>query len=212
MIRVGVDFDNTIVCYDGLFRELAARRGIPGSRARSKGELRDYLRGAGREEEWTALQGEAYGEAMGRAEAYPGALDFLRRCVREGVEARIISHKTRFPFRGPRCDLHEAARRWLESKGVFEPGFGLSPWQVHFEPSKEEKLRRIASEGCTHFIDDLPEFLLEPAFPAGVDRILFDPSDRQAESACYLRAASWGEIERRIFNYGILPGDGAATR
>ena len=31
-----------------------------------------------------------------------------------------------------------------------------------------EKLQRIAQQGCTHFLDDLPELLAEPGFPAGV--------------------------------------------
>ena len=47
---VGVDFDNTIVCYDGLFHKLALERGlIPEDFPASKGEVRDFLRNTDRE-------------------------------------------------------------------------------------------------------------------------------------------------------------------
>jgi hypothetical protein len=36
---------------------------------------------------------------------------------------------------------------------------------VFLEPTKADKLTRIATLGCTHFIDDLPEFLSDPGFP-----------------------------------------------
>jgi hypothetical protein len=48
--------------------------------------------------------------------------------------------------------------------------------------------------GCTHFIDDLPEFLAEPAFPPDVRRILFDPGDRYREETRFTRLGSWAAI------------------
>jgi len=59
---VGLDFDNTIVRYDQLFHRLAVERGlIPPGVSATKQSVRDYLRAADREVDWTELQGIAYG-------------------------------------------------------------------------------------------------------------------------------------------------------
>ena len=53
-MRIGVDFDNTIVCYDRLFHRLARERGlIPETVPQTKGAVRDYLRSIDREDDWT---------------------------------------------------------------------------------------------------------------------------------------------------------------
>ena len=46
---------------------------------------------------------------------------------------------------------------------------------MFFEGTREAKLQRIASLGCTHFVDDLEEVLREPGFPPSVERILYAP-------------------------------------
>jgi hypothetical protein len=40
-------------------------------------------------------------------------------------------------------------------------------------------------------VDDLPELLAEPAFPAGARKVLFDPADVHAEEPGYVRVSSW---------------------
>ena len=177
---IGVDFDNTIVCYDQVFHAAAVRKGlIPPETPVAKNAVRDYLRKANNEEAWTELQGFVYGACMEEAQPFPGALEFLR-----SHPTCIISHKTRHPFLGPRYDLHEATRAWLQSRGLD---------RAYLELTKEAKLQRIGEVGCTHFIDDLPEFLAEPAFPAGVERILFDPNN-QHPGEPFRRASSWNQI------------------
>jgi len=197
---IGVDFDNTIVCYDALFYRIALQRGlIPPELPAGKDPVRHCLRQLGKEDAWTELQGYVYGVAIKDAPPFDFVLDFFRRCRRRSVEVRIISHKTRWPFRGPRFDLHEAAKQWLSKHGFFDPaGGGLSAEQVCFEVTREGKLDRIGRVGCSHFIDDLPEFLAEPGFPEGVERILFDPNRRHAETDSVRRGVSWKEIDRLI--------------
>jgi hypothetical protein len=63
---------------------------------------------------------------------------------------------------------------------------------VHLEATREAKFGRIASIGCTTFVDDLPEFLTDPAFPAGVVRVLFDPHGVGAPQGVR-RIGSWHE-------------------
>jgi len=64
---------------------------------------------------------------------------------------------------------------------------------VFFELTKSEKLRRIAEVGCTHFIDDLPEFPDGRGFPSKVVRILFGPNQNHGEIEIIQPASSWTE-------------------
>jgi hypothetical protein len=197
---VGVDFDNTIVCYDKVFHGVALERElIHPDLPPNKAAVRDHLRRSGREQIWTELQGHVYGACMDRALPYPGVLDFFRATRSAGTPIAIISHKTRRPFCGPRHDLHQAALRWLEGLGFFDPaGIALPRDRVHFEPTKEKKLERIGRSACSHFIDDLPEFLSEPQFPIGVTKVLFDPNDNHSNVTTFRRASSWHAVARMI--------------
>ena len=197
-LRVGVDFDNTIVNYDGVFHRVALEQNlIPSDLPATKGHVRDYLRRIDRENDWTLMQGYVYGARMNDADIYPGALDFFAQCRAWQVPVFIISHKTRTPYMGPAYDLHEAARSWIETSGFLAPGRGgLAAGNVFFELSKAAKFQRIAAQQCTLFIDDLPEFLLDPGFPEGVERIVFDPAGTVPADDRLRRAASWADCLR----------------
>jgi hypothetical protein len=190
---IGVDFDNTIVSYDALFHRLALEEELVSDDVPATKELvRDHLRATGREDDWTRLQGIAYGPRLAGAAAFPGAVEFFAAAREAGIRTAIVSHKTRHPYRGERHDLHAAARAWIEAAG-------LEAGEVHLELTKDAKLERIGRIGATHFVDDLPEFLAEPAFPEGVERILFDPNGSEAAaSSGFPRASSWAELTRML--------------
>jgi hypothetical protein len=204
-VIIGVDFDNTIVCYDGLFHKLAVQQGlIPRPAigcpvASTKNAVRDYLRQSGEEDRWTELQGYVYGPGMSQAQLYPGVLEFFDRCRHESVEVFIISHRTRHPFRGEQYDLHEAARVFLAAHGFDDPArIGLPPDHICFLETKAEKIARINEIGCTHFIDDLPEVLTAPELGLNIEKIFFDPSGQHGRIPGLQRATSWPEIEQRL--------------
>jgi hypothetical protein len=195
-VKIGVDFDNTIVCYDDVFYRAATEQGlIPQEIAVHKGSIRDYLRSQGKEDSWTELQGLVYGKYIKYALPFPGVLQFFRKCVDQEIMVCIISHKTRFPFLGEKYDLHAAADRWLEAQGFYAvSGPALKREQVYFEVTKEGKLRRIAEQGCDYYIDDLPEFLAEEGFSPAVQKVLFDPKKYYPNQPNYIHVYSWGEI------------------
>jgi hypothetical protein len=199
-MRIGIDFDNTIICYDGLFQAVAREKNlIPAEVAADKGSVRDYLRKIGKEDHWTKLQGLVYGKYLHMAAPYPGIIDFLRFCREKGIPVYIVSHKTRHPYSGARYDLHESAYNWLKSRGfinVFDPM--IPEKNIYFELTKRAKLERIEILDCTHFVDDLPEFLAETNFPEGVSRILFDPDDRHANEIGFDRTASWYDVAQLL--------------
>ena len=203
---IGIDFDNTIVSYDALFHRVAHEQGlIPPDLPVSKTAVRDHLRAAGREAAWTEMQGTVYGARIAGADPFPGVFDFFLACRRRGVPVRIISHKTRHPYQGESHDLHAAARAWLHARGfVDHAGTGLGDEHVFFELTKAAKLGRIAACGCTHFIDDLPELLAEPGFPANVERILFDPQFHHTTFRHGRRATDWVALQEALL--GPEPG------
>ena len=130
---------------------------------------------------------------MDLATPFADVADFFRLCQTNRITACIISHKTRFPYLGPEHDLHQAAKQWLKKQQF--------PWTppAHFELTLAEKLSRIAQEECSHFIDDLPELLLEPAFPTNVIKILFDPNQQHPDGP-YRRVKSWKELIKLFFH------------
>jgi len=219
---IGIDFDNTIVAYDALFHRVASELGvIPTDLPVNKTAVRDHLRSTGREPVWTEMQGTVYGSRIAEAHLFPGLMEFLLVCKQRGIPVRIVSHKTRFPFLGERHDLHAAARRWLHDQGVIAPAItGIDDTHVFFELTKAEKLARIASCGCTHFIDDLPELLEDPTFPASAARFLFDPQNSHPSSLSRQKVSSWSalqslllgrslplaEIKATILQCGLQPG------
>lgn len=200
-IKVGIDFDNTIVCYDSIFESIARERKIQlTGKGSPKTELRDSLRKLPKGElEWTKIQGEVYGTRILEAKTYPGVQEFIAELNSKNIPFCIISHKTRFPVVGAAHDLHEWAIRWLEKNGLGAKD-GV---RYCFELTKESKLGRIASEACTHFIDDLPEFLNEETFPAGVQKIWFNPSNDSGADASWINVKSWDEIKNQLQSFKV---------
>lgn len=191
---IGIDFDNTIACYEALFHKVALEQGvIDDTVAVNKVAVRDHLRNSGQEPVWTALQGVVYGKRMDEASAFSGVVAFIAAAQVRGDELYIISHKTRHPVIGPRYDLHAAARQWIEQNLVQDGEQLLPPEQIFFKPTREEKLAQIDECGCDLFIDDLPEVLTAPGFPRKAEAILFDPEGHY-HSPGIATFANWGEI------------------
>jgi len=175
-MHVGIDFDNTLVGYDELFYVCALERGlIPTGLERTKQAVRAHLwKQKNGNTPWTELQGIVYGTRMDEAVVNPGAMQFLEFCNAHGISISVVSHKVRYPALGPHADLREAAFGWLEAKGFLDAvRTGMRRSSVYFESSRGEKIARISSVGCTHFIDDLPEVLEHKDFPAGVRKFRY---------------------------------------
>ena len=202
---IGVDLDNTIVSYDVLFHRLAWEEGlIPAGFPRHKDAIRDEicLRSGGNTA-WTRLQALAYGPCMTSAAAFPGVIRFFERCHQSGYRVHIVSHKTQTAWLdGGLVFLREAALRWLKTQGLLSAS-GLSEENIFFETTRQEKVARIASLGCTHFIDDLPEVFAENHFPTRTQRFLFSPHSRNPPHPGIQLAESWADLESRFFEHGI---------
>jgi hypothetical protein len=197
-MRIGIDFDNTLVCCAPLFHRVASEQGlVPPHLPPTKDAVRQSLKDRGQETIWTELQGTIYGPRLSEALPFVGAKEFITLCHRKNIPMYVISHKTRHAVRGPSHDLHEASHRWLERVGFYN-GSGLSREEVFFEPTRADKMNRIRTLGCTHFIDDLDEVFDEPHFPAGVKQWLFSPDSHPKIKAGRRSFTTWSQIQQAL--------------
>jgi hypothetical protein len=201
-VRIGLDFDNTIISYDEVFVAAAVERGlVPRGFRGNKQAVRDSIRALPDGElDWQRLQGHVYGKGIVGARAFAGLDSFLHRARVAGAHVRIISHKTEFGHFDPdRVNLRSAAMTWMEAQGFFSAdGYGLERADVHFATTRAEKLAQISAAECDLFVDDLEEVLSDPAFPVGVTRILLS---EWADPAAlpYRVCRSWAAIEQAVF-------------
>jgi len=193
MIHLGLDFDNTLICYDQLFKELALEKGLISYEIKAKKNvIRNFLRQIDREEDWTRLQGEVYGKYILKAIPYSGMKQSLTFLASLHIPLTIVSHKTKKPLLGDSCDLHAAARSWLNKFEMHSPiGPNISRKQTFFECTKQAKCSRIISAGCTHYIDDLPEIL--DMLPDTIIKIHFSPEGESSNNK-WLIMHSWNEL------------------
>jgi hypothetical protein len=205
-VRIGIDFDNTIVSYDALFHRVALEAAlIPPDLSATKLSVREHLRQAGKEDAWTAMQGYVYGARMEEALAYPGAMDFFSWACAEGIGLAIVSHKTRYPFIGQRYDLHEAARGWVKKFLIERTAPLIDAGEVYFELTQEEKIARIAALELDIFIDDLPEIFLAAGFPERTSPLLFDPDGVFPVDERITALRSWAQIRQYVERLWMKP-------
>src|SRR3984893_5282931 len=120
-MRIGVDFDNPLVCYDRAFAAVGKEAGLlPADFTGGKDAAKRWLY---RERPdgylWERLQGLVYGQRIDRAEVYHGAAEFFRRCrERNGWQVYVVSHKTLLAHHDRlRTDLREGALAWMRRPG-----------------------------------------------------------------------------------------------
>ena len=199
MKKIGIDFDNTIVCYDELFYKIAYEKNlIPEEVEKTKIAVRDYLRKNNKDHLFTLLQGEVYGNRILEASPAPGVINAIKDLIKKGVEIYIVSHKSKYPFKGPKYNLHKSAMNWLEKNNLCSiNNFGIKKSNVFFNPSKELKVQKISKLGCNYFIDDLPEIL--KLIDKKVIKIHYSPSNKLYSSS-FVILKNWESIKEIIFD------------
>jgi len=202
-MRIGLDFDNTIVCYDEAIALMAEEMFVlPKELPRTKVGLRNYLRGANREQEWTAFQGKLYGPGMKYAKPFEGVEETLMKLISKGHMINIISHRSKIPYAGPEYDLHRAAKEWLfenlQKSKVFKYNMIKEELNsiAHFEETRDKKIKKIRELGCDIFVDDLVEILLDRNFPQETKKVLFKPDGAIQDGLSMSTIRNWEEFAR----------------
>lgn len=198
-MKIGIDFDNTIINYGHLFHKYAIERfGMPPGTKPDKNAIRSYFWSIPEGNTlWTELQGIVYGEKILEAVAAEGLYQFLSLCKEAAIAVCVISHKSEFPALGPRINLRDAALKWLNDNNFFDnPLFTLSRSSVFFESTRTFKVMRIGTEKCTIFIDDLPEVFEDVHFPGDVVKVLY--SQESCSTKDVIACENWKLIEDLI--------------
>ena len=168
-MRIGIDFDNTIACYDKLFHHVGCLNGfLDKTPSLSKVEVKKaILELPNGSKIWKQLQGQVYGPFMKDATMFPRLGRFLMMAKHKSHDVYIISHKTEYGhFDETRTSLRQASMQWMERLGFFDPDyFSIDRNKVFFENTRKEKVARIDDEGIDVMIDDLKEVFNEPHFP-----------------------------------------------
>ena len=203
ILRIGLDFDNTIANYDQAFPDVARILGYQ-TKTTNKRDLKvELIASAEGETAWQKVQGLTYGKFIDQASLYPGVLEFVMRAKARNCEVFVISHKTQFGhFDETKTSLRDAATAWMISKKIVGQGAAqLDEAHIFYASTRDEKIAKIKELSLDIFIDDLSEVLTDSSFSANTKKILFGPdSDQVANSdSAILTSQSWREIGDELF-------------
>ena len=83
---IGLDFDNTLACYDNVFSDEAKKKGLVSNHWEgNKKDLKNELISLNNDPYiWQTIQGQVYGPSMHKAILFPGVSRFLLRCKLQG--------------------------------------------------------------------------------------------------------------------------------
>ena len=176
-MKIGFDFDNTIVCYDEAIEILSEKLDLPSKLQRNKLSIRDYLKSQNRENEWTEFQGTLYGPGMQHAKPYEFFIEIAQYLKNHQHELFIVSHRSKFPYSGEKYDLHQFAEKWLNVK--INENLLIEKNKIFFLDTLEKKILKIGELKIDLFIDDLSEVINHELFPLKTKSILFDPDNKK---------------------------------
>ena len=206
---IGVDFDNTIACYNNAFSIVAHELGLVDFPISwSKAQVKEVvLARPGGNLDWKRLQGQVYGKYIHLATVFSGFVEFLCRSKLKGHSVFIVSHKSEFGhFDNAQINLRDAALTWMTHNQIIgSDGIALLRSEIFFESTRLEKLARIRTLDCTHYIDDLAEVLEDPTFPDSTEKFLFAPFSSVDTRPGLSVASSWRMLTHRLF--GSLADD-----
>ena len=195
--HIGIDLDNTIICYDKSFYKVGVEHGlIPYHVGATKTEIKAYLTSLPEGQyQWETLQGLVYGKQIGQATLFGGVLSFLDTAL-AGKKKRvsIVSHKTVLAHHDPdQTNLRDTAISFLKENAVIAPD-RLAINDVYFCKTLEEKVQKISALNCSVFVDDLAKVFQHPEFPTSCRPLLF-----RGQGQSFPCFPSWEHIHHEVF-------------
>ena len=195
-LHIGIDLDNTIICYDEAFHKVAVQNSfIPKQVGSTKREVKKYLTAlGGGQHRWEKLQGMVYGKQISQASLFHGVLEFIDAvCAHPINRVSIVSHKTKIAHHDPdQTNLRVSALQFLQKHKLIAPD-RLNIGQVYFCDTLDEKVRKIAHLGCQIFIDDLVKVFEHREFSPRCKPILF-----RGNSSSFQCCSSWKHIHHVV--------------
>lgn len=200
VLKIGIDFDNTIADYSQAFFQVAVQQGwLPDGKVKNKQQVKEHFHSRGLHKRWTELQGIVYGKEINKAKVYNGVKSEIKRLLALDAELYIISHKTRYPVIGEQVSLHQCALSWLiENNLVGNSANKIKEKNVFFNSTQDEKIQKIITLSCDYFIDDLPAIFQHKHFPSDVKSIYFSPYCSCKDVTSNFKVNSWEKISQII--------------
>ena len=159
MIRVGFDFDNTIINYDNLFYKISLKKGLITKKVgKSKESIKNYLIKNYSINIWQKIQSEVYSESISLAKPNNEIIKLIKYLIKNNIEVFIVSHKTKFPYFGNRINLHKLSLKWI-NKNIIKKNIKIKKKNIFFETTEKKKINKIKKLKLSHFIDDLDKIL-----------------------------------------------------
>ena len=142
-MKLGLDFDNTLIDYDSIFYDTALKLGfIDKDIKKSKTSVRNFLINKNQENKFTFLQGEVYGKEIINAEKSEGMFESLLKLKNKGFHIKYEIP----PKRGAFGLFHSKNKTIWISPISFELGIG----------------RQTFLHEATHAAQSCPNGLLSP--------------------------------------------------
>ena len=156
-MRIGIDFDNTILNYDKVFAFLSKKEFGLNYKNLKKSQIRKKIIKIKSEKEWMRLQGLAYGKFIMRAEVNHGVQNFIKRLLINNHHVFIVSHKTLYGhYDVSKTNLRMQAFKWLDKNGFTnKKEIGIIKKNIFFAESITNKIKKINELKLDYFIDDL---------------------------------------------------------
>jgi hypothetical protein len=201
---IGIDFDNTIICYDDVFCNLAFNKGwIDKDIGLSKNEIRDFIHeGDNGVEKWKFLQSMVYSNLISIAPPMPEVFKFIRICNAYNIPVYIVSHKTEYAEIDTNGgSLRKKALDWIRIHKV-KYGVHLPSDNIYFTDTREEKIKLIEKLKFNYFIDDLKEVLCHPFFPISVRKVLINSNKdkyKGNKNCILVEKKNWSDIKDYVF-------------
>ena len=144
ILRIGLDFDNTIANYDQAFPEVARILGYKTQTLNKRDLKRELLAQPDGDTAWQKVQGLVYGKHIDLATLYPGVYEFVLRALSGNHQVFIVSHKTKLGhFDESKTPLRTAATNWLVNrKLVGDENSQISLQNVFYAETRFEKIQK----------------------------------------------------------------------
>lgn len=204
-MKIGIDFDNTIICYDKVFKKLSSEQKLFPRNLKKKQKIKQYIIKMYSEKFWTFLQSLIYGEEIESAEPFPSVKKTLLN-LKKKHDLYLVSHKSKFPYLGKRINLIEKSIIWLKkNKFIGCKNYIFMSKNIFFEKSIKSKVDRITKIKCDIFIDDLK--ILLDFLPLKVFKIHFGTNLQNKKKhirKLYDSFSHWDQLENKIKKYEKL--------
>ncbi len=191
-MKIGFDFDNTLVDYSAVFTKIAEELGIKFENNPKNAIKYTFEKVYFNPNSWKEVQRQVYCELINKIEPSDKLLEVINWLIEHNHDFYIISHKTQtIKFDKLVSNLRDPANRWIE-KNI--PQFKKD--RIFFESSAIAKVRKIKSLKLDFFVDDLLTILNHHQFPNETKKILFNNSSI-AKKNIFI-ASNWDMVKQII--------------